>query len=42
MKKIIAEKEIGGLVYGLPLQMDGKEGEIAAQVREFAEKLAKE
>ena len=42
IKKIVTEKEIGGFIYGLPLQMDGKEGEIAAQVREFAEKLAKE
>lgn len=42
LKKIIAEKEIGGLVYGLPLQMNGEEGEIAKEVRTFAEKLAKE
>ena len=40
LKKIIAEKEIGGLVYGLPLQMNGEEGEIAKEVRAFAEKLA--
>ena len=42
IKRIIAEKEIGGLVYGLPLQMDGTEGEIAHEVRTFAEKLAQE
>lgn len=42
LKKIIAEKEIGGLVYGLPLQMNGEEGEIAKEVRAFAEKLATE
>lgn len=42
LKKVIAEKEIGGLVYGLPLQMNGEEGEIAKEVRTFAEKLAKE
>ena len=42
LKIVIAEKEIGGLVYGLPLQMNGEEGEIAKEVRTFAEKLAKE
>ncbi len=42
LKKVIAEKEIGGLVYGLPLQMNGEEGEIAKEVRTFAEKLATE
>lgn len=42
LKKVIAEKEIGGLVYGLPLQMNGEEGEITKEVRTFAEKLAKE
>lgn len=42
LKKIITEKEIGGIVYGLPLQMNGAEGDIAAEVRAFAAKLAKE
>lgn len=42
IRKIIEQKEIGGFVYGLPLQMNGIEGEIAAQVREFAAKLATE
>lgn len=42
INKIITEKEIGGLVFGLPLQMNGKEGEIAKEVRCFAEKLQKE
>ena len=37
IKKIIAEKEVGGIVYGLPLQMNGEEGETAAKVRAFAE-----
>lgn len=36
LKKIIAEKEIGAIVMGLPLQMNGAEGEIAAEVRKFA------
>lgn len=42
IKRIAAEKEIGGMVYGLPLQMDGTEGEIAREVRAFAAKLAQE
>lgn len=42
IKKIVAEKEIKSLVYGLPLQMDGTEGETAAAVRAFADKLDKE
>lgn len=40
IKKIIEEKEVGGIVYGLPLQMNGEEGAIAKEVREFAEKIA--
>ncbi|MFV0626221.1 MAG: Holliday junction resolvase RuvX [Alphaproteobacteria bacterium] len=39
IKKIIEEKEIGGIVYGLPLQMNGEEGDIAKEVRAFAEKI---
>lgn len=42
IKKIIAEKEVGGIVYGLPLQMNGEEGETAAKVRAFAEKVYNE
>ncbi len=36
LKTIIAEKEIGAVAMGLPLQMNGEEGEIAAEVRKFA------
>lgn len=36
IKRIVSEKEIGGMVFGLPLQMNGEEGETAAAVREFA------
>ena len=36
LRKIMAEKEIGAVVMGLPLQMNGEEGEIAAEVRNFA------
>ena len=42
IKKIINEKEIGAIVYGLPLQMNGQEGEIASKVREFADKIYQE
>ena len=42
IKKIIAEKEVGGLVFGLPLQMNGEKGETVAKVEQFASKLAKE
>lgn len=42
IKNIIKEKEIGAIVYGLPLQMNGQEGEIAAKVREFANKVYEE
>lgn len=42
IKKIIAEKEIGGFVFGLPLQMNGEEGDIAKEVKAFADKLIAE
>lgn len=42
IKQIISAKEVGGIVYGLPLQMDGQEGETAAQVRQFAAEVAKQ
>ena len=42
IKKIVTEKEVGALVYGLPLQMDGMEGTTAAAAREFAAKVAEE
>lgn len=40
IKKIITEKEICGIVYGLPKQMNGMEGEISETVRKFALKVA--
>ena len=40
IKKIIEEKEIGAMVFGLPLQMNGQEGEVAGEVRKFADKLS--
>lgn len=42
IKAIIKEKEVGGIIYGLPLQMNGEEGDTAKEVRKFAEALAKE
>ena len=42
IKKIIKEKEVGAIVYGLPLQMNGTEGDTAASVRKFAEEIAKQ
>ncbi len=36
LKRVIAEKEIGAIVMGLPLQMNGTEGAIAEEVRKFA------
>jgi len=42
LKQLIEEKEVGGIVLGLPLQMDGSEGERAFKTKAFAEKLTKE
>ena len=42
IRKVIEEKEICGFVFGLPLQMNGEEGDIAKEVRAFADKLTKE
>ena len=42
LKKIFAEKEVCAVIYGLPLQMNGQEGEIAAKVRDFAAKVYNE
>lgn len=36
LRQIIKEKEIGAIAMGLPLQMNGEEGEIAQEVRKFA------
>lgn len=36
IKNIIEQKEIGGMVFGLPLQMNGQEGEVAAEAKKFA------
>ncbi len=41
IKQIIEEKEVGAIIYGLPLQMDGSEGKTSEMVKEFAQKIAK-
>ncbi|MBS4773826.1 MAG: Holliday junction resolvase RuvX [Proteobacteria bacterium] len=41
IKKLVDEREIGAFVYGLPLLMNGQEGETAAAVRKFAAEVYK-
>jgi putative Holliday junction resolvase len=36
LRKIIKEKEVGAIVMGLPLQMNGQEGKITEEVKKFA------
>lgn len=37
--QLIKDKEVGAIVVGLPLNMDGEEQSIAMEVREWAEKI---
>lgn len=39
--KVIDDRQVGGLVIGLPLNMDGSEGPRCQSVRQFANNLAK-
>ncbi len=39
LNRLIAAEDVGGLVLGLPVQMDGAEGPRAQSVRQFAENL---
>ncbi len=39
LRAIIADREIGGLVIGLPVNMDGSEGPRCQSVRQFAENI---
>lgn len=39
MKEIIAERKVGALVLGLPINMDGSEGPRCQSVRQFARNL---
>jgi putative Holliday junction resolvase len=38
--RLASEREVGAIVVGLPLDLEGNEGEWCAEVREFGEKLA--
>ncbi len=42
IKKIVAAEEAGAIVIGLPLNMDGSEGDPVNNIRNFANELAKE
>lgn len=42
IRKLAEEKEAGGIIYGLPIQMNGEEGVIATAVRKFADNVYKE
>lgn len=39
IKELVADRSIGGFVCGLPLQMDGSEGQTAKEVRLFAAQI---
>lgn len=39
LKEIVAQRKIATLVLGLPLRMDGSEGDSAAKVRVFGQKV---
>lgn len=41
LKKVAREQAVTQLVVGLPLRLDGTEGEIAAEARAFGERIAK-
>ena len=40
LKAIVSEREVGGLVLGLPVNMDGSEGPRCQSTRQFARNLA--
>ncbi len=42
IRALLEGRSIGAIIYGLPLQMNGTEGQTAAAVRRFAEKVAGE
>jgi putative Holliday junction resolvase len=41
LEKIMAERQVGGLVIGLPVEMDGHEGPRAQSARSFADEVLK-
>jgi putative Holliday junction resolvase len=40
LQALVAERGVAGVVLGLPLTADGREGDIAVQARRFGERLA--
>lgn len=42
LRELVEEEDVGELVVGLPLNMDGTEGPRARKVREFMERLERE
>jgi putative Holliday junction resolvase len=42
LKRLAAERQVERIVVGLPYNMDGTEGAMAREVREFADRLARE
>lgn len=42
LAKVIAEHEVGGMVVGLPLDLDGKAGKRAQSVRDYASNLSEQ
>lgn len=42
LRSLIDERGVTGIVVGLPLTADGREGDIAAKVRRFAQRLEEE
>lgn len=42
LKRLAVERRVERIVVGLPFNMDGTEGAMAREVREFAERLARE
>src|SRR5271168_3677441 len=41
LKRLVREQGVGQLVVGLPLRLDGTAGDMAAEAREFAARMAK-
>jgi len=42
LRELITDRTVVGLVLGLPLTADGREGDMAARVRKFARRLTRE
>lgn len=42
IKALISENEAGGIVFGLPINMDGEEGPNCQSIRQFANNILKE